>query len=92
MNIQEFAKLQKDNIIENVGVGGTSKGHVTKIDNNGVWVAWGSPDALPFYYSGQGTAWFHWSRVVVPECVTCDQCGTMFSATGPTQCPRCERA
>lgn len=64
MNIQEFAKLEPGDKIENVGIGGTSTGRITKIDNDGVHVAWGdNENAMPFFYSGQGTAWFHWSKV-----------------------------
>lgn len=63
MNLQEFAALKKGDKIENNAMNGTSTGTVIAVDGQGVHVAWGKPDAMPFGYSVQSTAWFHWTKL-----------------------------
>lgn len=91
MNLQEFAALKVGDKIENHAFG-IHAGEVTAVTDRGVRVKWGGPGttAIDFFYSVQGTAWFHWSKV--QEIATCDKCGTAFTVNGPTQCPRCEQA
>ena len=64
MNLQEFAALKEGDVIENRTSGTVSIGTVTSVEKFGVRVRWGdSPQAPTFFYSVQGTAWFHWSKV-----------------------------
>ena len=66
MNVQEFAALKKGDIVENNMHGQTGNGEVVAVEQMGVRVRWGKdhPGAPTFFYSVNGTAWFHWTRVV----------------------------
>jgi hypothetical protein len=69
MDVQEFSKLKVDDVIRNEMSG--SNGVIVEVESMGVrvrWLAGGSapaPGVFPptWFYSVQGTAWFHWSRV-----------------------------
>jgi hypothetical protein len=67
MDVQEFSKLRVDDVIRNEMSG--SNGIVVAVESMGVRVRWGDaalavPGITPtFFYSVQGTAWFHWSKV-----------------------------
>lgn len=63
MNIKQFAELKVGDAIYNPM--SQSRGAVTKVEPMGVNVRWG--DGTPgrdvsYYYTVQGTAWFHWER------------------------------
>lgn len=63
MNMQEFAALKEGDAIENHA--SQSKGVVTEASTRGVRVRWGDGrpgNSLTFFYSVQGTAWFHWTK------------------------------
>lgn len=66
MDVREFAALKEGDVIEHPMGGST--GTVTAVEKMGVRVRWGesSPNAPTFFYSVQGTAWFHWSRAEPP--------------------------
>lgn len=69
MNVQEFAALKAGDRVENAA--SQSSGVVTEVTKMGVRVRWGvstgvldsNPGVVTFFYSAQGTAWFHWSKV-----------------------------
>jgi len=66
MNVQEFAALKKGDKIECL-VNVMSIGEVVDIDKMGVHVRWGmaaAANAPTFFYSVNGTAWFHWTRII----------------------------
>jgi hypothetical protein len=62
MNVREFAALKVDDQIENHL--SNSRGTVTEVTQTGVRVRWGlqTGSVMTFFYSVQGTAWFHWSK------------------------------
>lgn len=68
MDVREFAALKEGDVIENHMGGSFGAGTVTAVEKMGVRVRWGesSPNAPTFFYSVQGTAWFHWSRAEPP--------------------------
>ena len=65
MDIREFAALKEGDVIEHPMGGST--GTITAVEKMGVRVRWGNSLHSPtFFYSVQGTAWFHWSRAEPP--------------------------
>ena len=62
MNITEFAALKVGDQIESRVVG-VSRGEVIELKNNGVMIAWEGNTKMPFHFSVNSTAWFHWSKV-----------------------------
>ena len=65
MNLQEFAALKEGDAIEYPMGGGI--GTITVVEKTGVRVRWGDSLHSPtFFYSVQGTAWFHWTRQEPP--------------------------
>lgn len=65
MNVQEFAALKVGDRIE-CPMNNMSAGEITAVEKMGVRVRWGmvaTANAPTFFYSVQGTAWFHWSKV-----------------------------
>lgn len=62
MNVQEFAALKVGDRIENHL--SQSSGVVTEVGKMGVHVRWGvqAGNVVSFFYSVQGTIWFHWSK------------------------------
>lgn len=69
MNLQEFQALQPGDKIENAM--SQSSGVVTEATKLGVRVRWSvldvSAGSISFFYSIQGTQWFHWSKAEEPE-------------------------
>lgn len=61
MNLQDFAKLKVGDKIDLAA--NNSTGTVTEVSDGGVYVAWGSNAARPFFYSVNSTAWFQWEKV-----------------------------
>jgi hypothetical protein len=61
MNLQEFAALKPGDKIENHLSG--SSGTITEVKPMGVHVRWGVQEGnvVSFFYSVQGTTWFHWT-------------------------------
>jgi hypothetical protein len=62
MNLQEFAALKVGDKIENHL--SQSSGVVTEVKPGGVHVRWGVQEnnVVSFFYSVQGTIWFHWDK------------------------------
>lgn len=58
MNLQEFDELKPGDEIRNDMT--YSEGVVLSVDKNGVRVAWGSAQSMPFLYTVNSAAWFHW--------------------------------
>lgn len=65
MNITEFAALKVGDKVQNLALGGSGAGEVVETTESGVRVVWGARHdrETRFFYSGVGTAWFHWSKV-----------------------------
>ena len=62
MNIQEFAALKVGDKIDNHL--SSSRGTVVEVNERGVRVRWGTVGGVvSFFYSVQGTIWFHWRKV-----------------------------
>lgn len=65
MNLQEFQALAVGDKIENAM--SQSSGVVIEATKLGVRVRWGNsrvnPHDVSFFYSTQGTQWFHWSKI-----------------------------
>jgi hypothetical protein len=72
MDVQEFSKLKVDDVIRNEMSG--SNGVIVEVEGMGVrvrWLAFYDPAVIQhpgassptWFYSVQGTAWFHWSKV-----------------------------
>ena len=63
MNVQEFAKLKEGDKIVNY-VSGRTNGTIVSVEKMGVCIRWNDDPASPsFFYSVNGTAWFHWTKV-----------------------------
>lgn len=62
MNIKEFAALKPGDKIT-IAMNDHASGEVVEVTDSGVRVVWGARHAheTRFFYSVQGTAWFHWS-------------------------------
>jgi hypothetical protein len=67
MNVQEFAALAEGDEIVNELNG--SAGTITRTTPSGVHVVWGPRHEreMPFFYSVNGTAWFHWTKKAANE-------------------------
>ena len=62
MNVQEFAALRVDDVIRNEMSG--NNGVVVEVEPMGVRLRWGGAQSGPtWFYSVQGTAWFHWTKI-----------------------------
>lgn len=63
MNVQDFAKLKEGDKIVNY-VSGRTNGTIVSVEKMGVRIRWNDDPASPsFFYSVNGTAWFHWTKV-----------------------------
>lgn len=60
MNLQEFAALKPGDKVENHFA--HTRAEVVEATDSGVRVKW-SETSPSFFYSVQGTAWMHWSKV-----------------------------
>ena len=68
MNLQEFAALKEGDTVYN-GLTQT-RGTVTSRERDGVKVRWGDGQpgrTVEFFFSVNGTAWFHWHQEETPE-------------------------
>jgi hypothetical protein len=89
MNVKEFAALKQGDKVALAMNGQSGQGEVVSVDPMGVRVRWGDnrPNAPTFFYSVNGTSWFHWSKVEAKKkCPTGPDCSNPERCTATDQC------
>lgn len=67
MTLDEFAALKVGDKIENTFT--HSQASIIEAAASGVRLVWDGTQT-PFFYSVQGTSWFHWSKINEPAATT----------------------